>query len=183
MATKVMPERQVTAADLAYGSWILVAANKFWLNYVFAFSLAIKVFQLLCMFKYWRFNHALRVEDGQVTEMLAEGKTSCTIAEWLERQDRDVLILKPLVAFEQTEQLPYATFDIPQIVLHWIRKKLNFGNTWNGTDGVPEKKKGYYCSEEVAAALGRKDAHLIMPCMLPLLPEVEIVGYIETKRA
>jgi len=168
--------------DLKSGCYVVAAANKFWLNYVFAFSLAIKVFQLLCLFKFWRFNHALRVEDGTVTEMLAAGKTTCSIEDWLGRQDRVIAIFKA-PGFVETEKLPYAYFDIVQLVLHWIRKKLNIGNTWNGTDGVPKNKKGYYCSEEVAAALGRKDAHLIMPCMLFDLPELELLGFLETKKA
>jgi hypothetical protein len=66
-------------------------------------------------------------------------------------------------------------------VLHYIRKGLfAFGSAWNGKDGVPQKRAGYFCSEEVAEALGCENPHLVLPCQLPDMAQLEYIGTIQT---
>lgn len=174
---------QPLQSQLKTGEWVLVVSNKAWFSPVYLFSLAIKAFQFLIDGRRnHQFNHAARVKDGVVIEMLGNGRNEAPVTEWLNRQNRMVAVMKPNVPFVAVPIKPYGYFDIPQLVLSWIRKKLGFGNTWNGKDGVRAKHEGFFCSEEIALALGRENAHVALPSHILDFEELELIGIIETKK-
>lgn len=166
--------------QLKEGEWVLVVSNRFWFHYVYLFSLSIKAFQWLLGFKHWEYNHALRVKGGYTVEMLGNGRNVEPIGDWIAKQRRKVIVLKPKQPFTEVEAMPYGYADIPQIILHYVRKNvLKRGNTWNGRDGV-KRWPGYFCSEEVSLACGMEKAHLSLPCQIPAFDCLELVGEIET---
>lgn len=144
-----------------------MVSNGFWVSWVVLFSFSIKVFQLLVHYcKYWHCNHAIRIVDGTVIEMLAEGRVETPVDEWLAQRKRTVYFFKPLEPFREVERLPYGFLDIPQIVLHWLRLRLGIGHGWDGEDGIIKKLRGMFCSEEVGSAIGEEHAHRLLPCTL-----------------
>lgn len=174
-----MTQEQLT--KYSRGEWAGAVCNHFWWSPVYLFSLTIKLFQWLFP-KYrkrgwWRCNHCIRIVNGVVIEMLAAGKVETPLEVWVTRQRRSVAMFKPLVWFQPVPATPYDFFGIPQVVLHYARLCLGLGNNWNGKDGVPKGLEGYFCSEELAAALGHPYSHLVLPCQAF---EMEDLWYMET---
>ena len=166
--------------QLQQGEWVLVVSNRFWFHYVYLFSLSIKVFQKLLRLHHSDYNHALRVKDGYTIEMLGNGRNVEPVEQWIRKQRRKVIVLKPKQPFKEVEAMPYGYADIVQIVLHYLRKNvLKRGNSWNGKDGV-KRWPGYFCSEEVSLACGMEKAYLSLPCQIPGFDCLEVVGTFET---
>lgn len=174
--------------QLKQGEWVVNVSNHFWWHYVYLFSLVIKGGQWVLHqlepeeFPDWEYNHTVRFKDGYVIEMLANGRNEHeTVGEWMQKQRRTLKVYKPLVPFRNTKRKPYDFFGIPQKMLSYFRKYvLKTGNTWNGKDGIPKGKDGDDCIEEVMNALGEPDAHIWMPCRLPLCEKLVYVGSLET---
>lgn len=175
--------------QLKQGEWVLNVSNHFRWHYVYLFSLVIKAGQWVLhkidpiQFPDWEDNHTIRVKDGRVIEMLANGKnTEERIEDWIAKQNRTVKVLRPLVPFVDTPPKPYDFWGIPQIMLSYFRKYiLRRGNTWNGTDGVPKDKDGFTCVEEALEAIGEENACIGLPCRVRLSKKLVHVGTIITK--
>jgi hypothetical protein len=127
-----------------------------------------------------RANHAAILKNGKVYEMVGSGLKISHYDDWLNLCNRTVVMMKPIVCMK----LPiingkYGFLDLIQVGLNVIRKKLQWGNTWNGKDGV-RLWEGTICSEYVGLALGRKDAHILTPDDLFDINELQFEAQFET---
>ncbi|MDO6388988.1 hypothetical protein Q4E40_02530 [Pontibacter sp. BT731] len=50
----------------------------------------------------------------------------------------------------------------------------------NRTGGIPKKKDGYDCIEEVMTSLDEPDAHIWLPCRLKLCDKLQYIGTLQT---
>lgn len=167
------------------GEWAGAVNNHFMASPIYIFSLAIKAFQYIISKKYrvtgrWRYNHTIRVVDGYVIEMLAAGRVTTRLDEWVMKHKRTVVFFRPLIPFLLRIAKPYDFFGIPQVSLHHVRQGLKIGNSWNGVSGVPKSWEGEFCSEELGLALGRENAHHLLPCQIFELEELQEEETVET---
>jgi hypothetical protein len=168
--------------NLQEGEWVLVVNNHFNWSLIYLFSLVIKLYQLvwLRLTESWQEQHALRVMNGITREQLGSGCNEVPVGEWLPRANRTVDVYQYEEAFAEVAKKGYGFFDIPQIFLHGIRRKLSIGHAWNGTDGIPPRFAGWFCSEEVGMAIRHRLSHHLFPGEIRYIKTLRYVGSFQT---
>jgi len=172
--------------DLYTGEWVIAVNNRPYFGMTYLFALLIKGFQFVFVSRqYAGFQHAARIKDGRVIEMLGNGRHAPAIQEWLSHRNRTVAVFKADKPFVWLPSMPYGYFDILQIAFSRIRAWLGIGREWNGKDGVPKKYIGFFCSEEIALASQRseQEAANLLPAQLFEKEWLEYKFTFETEKA